>query len=186
MRCKESLTGQYLSGAKKIYVPDARRPGNGSSIIVKGAREHNLKHIDVEFPLGKFVCVTGVSGSGKSSLVNEILYKGAARVTNRLQEVPGEYDEILGLEHIDKVIDIDPVSYTHRLARLVASRKAKTEARQVSRQEAQCFSTWRFKGGAECDSKACLLYTSPAERRLRQNSRADPPRRDAAGGNGLL
>ena len=116
MRCKESLTGQYLSGAKKIYVPDARRPGNGSSIIVKGAREHNLKHIDVEFPLGKFVCVTGVSGSGKSSLVNEILYKGAARVTNRLQEVPGEYDEILGLEHIDKVIDIDqsPIGRTPR------------------------------------------------------------------------
>lgn len=76
IRCKESLTGQYLSGAKKIYVPDARRPGNGSSIIVKGAREHNLKHIDVEFPLGKFVCVTGVSGSGKSSLVNEICIKG--------------------------------------------------------------------------------------------------------------
>ena len=116
MRCKESLTGQYLSGAKKIYVPDARRLGNGSSIIVKGAREHNLKHIDVEFPLGKFVCVTGVSGSGKSSLVNEILYKGAARVTNRLQEVPGEYDEILGLEHIDKVIDIDqsPIGRTPR------------------------------------------------------------------------
>ena len=116
MRCKESLTGQYLSGAKKIYVPDARRPGNGSSIIVKGAREHNLKHIDVEFPLGKFVCVTGVSGSGKSSLVNEILYKGAARVTNRLQEVPGEHDEILGLEHIDKVIDIDqsPIGRTPR------------------------------------------------------------------------
>lgn len=116
IRCKESLTGQYLSGAKKIYVPDARRPGNGSSIIVKGAREHNLKHIDVEFPLGKFVCVTGVSGSGKSSLVNEILYKGAARVTNRLQEVPGEHDEILGLEHIDKVIDIDqsPIGRTPR------------------------------------------------------------------------
>ena len=114
MRCEESLTGQYLSGAKKIYVPDERRPGNGSSIIVKGAREHNLKNIDVEFPLGKFVCVTGVSGSG-SSLVNEILYKGAARVTN-LQEVPGEYDTILGLEHIDKVIDIDqsPIGRTPR------------------------------------------------------------------------
>ena len=116
MRCKESLTGQYLSGAKKIYIPDERRQGNGNSIIVKGAREHNLKNIDVEFPLGKFVCVTGVSGSGKSSLVNEILYKGAARVTNRLQEEPGEYDTILGLEHIDKVIDIDqsPIGRTPR------------------------------------------------------------------------
>ncbi len=116
MNCKESLTGQYLSGAKKIYVPDQRRQGNGNSIIVKGAREHNLKNIDVEFPLGKFVCVTGVSGSGKSSLINEILYKGAAKITNRLQEEPGEHDEILGLEHIDKVIDIDqsPIGRTPR------------------------------------------------------------------------
>ncbi len=116
MNCKESLTGQYLSGARKIYVPDERRQGNGNRIIVKGASEHNLKNIDVEFPLGKFVCVTGVSGSGKSSLVNEILYKGAAKITNRLQEEPGEHDEILGLEHIDKVIDIDqsPIGRTPR------------------------------------------------------------------------
>lgn len=114
--CKESLTGQYLSGTKKIFVPEHRRPGNGEKIVIKGARENNLKNIDVEIPLGKFVCVTGVSGSGKSSLINEILYKGAARVTNRLQEEPGEFDEILGLENIDKVIDIDqsPIGKTPR------------------------------------------------------------------------
>ena len=116
MACAESITGQYLSGRKKIKVPAERRPGNGKSITVKGARQNNLKSIDVEFPLGKFICVTGVSGSGKSSLVNEILYKGAARVTNRLQEEAGIHDEILGLEHIDKVIDIDqsPIGRTPR------------------------------------------------------------------------
>ena len=116
MKCKESITGQYLSGAKKIYVPSERRAGNGLKITVKGARQNNLKNIDVDFPLGKFICVTGVSGSGKSSLVNEILYKGAAKITNRLQEEPGEHDAILGLENIDKVIDIDqsPIGRTPR------------------------------------------------------------------------
>ena len=116
MNCKESLTGQYLSGARKIFVPNERRPGNGEKLIIKGARQNNLKNIDVEIPLGKFVCVTGVSGSGKSSLVNEILYKGAARVTNRLQEEPGAFDELIGLENIDKVIDIDqsPIGRTPR------------------------------------------------------------------------
>ena len=111
-----SITGQYLSGARKIEVPKVRREGNGQFITVKGARENNLKNIDVEIPLGKFVCVTGVSGSGKSSLINEILYKGSARVINRLQEDAGDHDEILGLENIDKVIDIDqsPIGRTPR------------------------------------------------------------------------
>ena len=114
--CSESITGQYLSGKKKISVPKTRREGNGNKLTIKGAREHNLKNIDVDIPLGKFVCVTGVSGSGKSSLVNEILYKGAARVTNKLQEEAGDFDEILGLENIDKVIDIDqaPIGKTPR------------------------------------------------------------------------
>ena len=116
MACPESITGQYLSGKKKIPVPDYRRPGNGLKLTIRGARQNNLKNIDVDIPLGKFVCVTGVSGSGKSSLVNEILYKGAAHVTNRLQEEPGDHDRIDGLEHIDKVIDIDqsPIGRTPR------------------------------------------------------------------------
>ncbi len=114
--CKESITGQYLSGVRKIAVPEERRPGNGQYITIKGAKQNNLKNIDVKIPLGKMVCVTGVSGSGKSSLVNEILYKGAARVTNRLQAEPGLHDGMEGLENIDKVIDIDqsPIGKTPR------------------------------------------------------------------------
>ncbi len=114
--CPESITGQYLRGEKKISVPAERRPGNGFSLKVVGARENNLKNIDVEFPLGKFVCVTGVSGSGKSSLINEILYKGAAAKTNGLRERAGAHDRIEGLEHIDKVINIDqsPIGRTPR------------------------------------------------------------------------
>ncbi len=114
--CKESLTGQYLSGEKKIYVPSKRREGNGKTLTIKGARQNNLKNVDVDFPLGKFICVTGVSGSGKSSLINEILYKGVSKVTNKTLDEPGEHDEILGIENIDKVIDIDqsPIGRTPR------------------------------------------------------------------------
>ncbi len=114
--CKESITGQYLSGVRRIEIPKNRRPGNGLSLQVLGAAENNLKNIDVEIPAGKLVCVTGVSGSGKSSLVNQIIYKGVASVTNRLQETPGKYREIRGIENFDKVIDIDqsPIGRTPR------------------------------------------------------------------------
>ncbi len=105
--CPRSVTGQYLSGKKKIPVPPVRRAGNGRSITVRGARENNLKNIDVEFPLGKFTCVTGVSGSGKSSLVNEILYKALAAGLNRAKTRPGKCDGVDGMEYADKVIAID-------------------------------------------------------------------------------
>ena len=102
-----SITGQYLSGAKKIPLPEKRREGNGKSQKIFGAAENNLRHIDVEFPLGTFTCVTGVSGSGKSSLVNEILYKKLAGSLNRARTRPGKFDRIEGLEHLDKVVGID-------------------------------------------------------------------------------
>ena len=105
--CPRSVTGQYLSGKKKIPVPAARRKGNGHSITVRGAREHNLKNIDVSFPMGAFTCVTGVSGSGKSSLVNEILYKALAAGLNRAKIRPGKCDGVEGMEFADKVISID-------------------------------------------------------------------------------
>ena len=114
--CKESVTGQYLSGAKKIPVPQKRRTGNGSFLKVVGARQNNLKNIDVKIPLGEFVCVTGVSGSGKSSLVNEIIYKHLASALNRAKTVAGDFDEIKGVDSLDKVIDIDqsPIGKTPR------------------------------------------------------------------------
>ena len=105
--CERSVTGQYLSGRRRIPVPTKRREGKGHSLIVRGARENNLKNIDVEFPLGKLICVTGVSGSGKSSLVNEILYKTLAAEKNRVKIRPGRSDVIEGLEYVDKVIVLD-------------------------------------------------------------------------------
>ncbi|MBQ2091750.1 MAG: excinuclease ABC subunit UvrA, partial [Clostridia bacterium] len=107
MKCKNSVTGQFLSGKRKIPVPEKRRPGNGTFLTVKGASENNLKDVDVKIPLGTFTCVTGVSGSGKSSLVNEVIQKTLARDLNRAKSFPGKCKEITGLENLDKVIDID-------------------------------------------------------------------------------
>ena len=114
--CRESITGDYLSGRKKIPVPEKRREGSGKSIRIRGARENNLKNIDVEIPLGKLVCVTGVSGSGKSSLINEIFYKTLAAEKNRVKVRPGRCDGIDGLEYVDKVIALDqsPIGRTPR------------------------------------------------------------------------
>ena len=105
--CPESLTGQYLSGRRRIPVPPERRSGDGRLLTVRGAAEHNLKHIDVSFKLGAFNCVTGVSGSGKSSLVNSILLRRLSRDLNRARCRPGKHDAVEGLEHLDKVIAID-------------------------------------------------------------------------------
>ncbi len=116
LECSESITGQYLSGKMKIEVPRKRREGNGLYLTIKGAKEHNLKNINVKIPLGKLVCVTGVSGSGKSSLVNEILYKHLACKLNRARIKCGDFREMDGLENLDKVICIDqsPIGRTPR------------------------------------------------------------------------
>ena len=115
-KCKESITGQYLSGAKKIDIPVNRRSGNGSKIKILGAKENNLKNIDVNIPLGTFVCITGVSGSGKSSLINEILYKHLSHKLNGSKLRAGKHKDIIGIENLDKVIDINqsPIGRTPR------------------------------------------------------------------------
>jgi excinuclease ABC subunit A len=116
MACKESITGQYLSGAKQITLPSKRRPGNGGELVIRGARQNNLKNIDVRIPLGKFVCITGVSGSGKSTLIDEIMYKKLAQILYRSRERAGDCDDIIGVELIDKVVNIDqsPIGRTPR------------------------------------------------------------------------
>jgi excinuclease ABC subunit A len=111
-----SLTGAYLSGRLRVPIPQKRRNGNGKSLVVVGARENNLKNIDVRIPLGRFVCITGVSGSGKSTLMVEILYKALARYLHGARALPGDHDRIDGKEHIDKIINIDqsPIGRTPR------------------------------------------------------------------------
>ena len=116
MDCRGSSTGDYLSGRKEISLPKERRPGSGDNLIIRGARQNNLKDIDVPIPLGRFVCITGVSGSGKSTLIDEILYKKLAQIFYKAKDRPGECDGIEGLEHIDKVVNIDqsPIGRTPR------------------------------------------------------------------------
>ena len=116
MTCPDSVTGQYLSGAKRVEIPASRRKGNGHFLKVRGAAENNLKHIDVDIPLGTFTCVTGVSGSGKSSLVTEVIEKTLGTELNRRKVRPGKSDGVFGLEYLDKVIDIDqtPIGRTPR------------------------------------------------------------------------
>lgn len=115
-KVKKSVTGDYLSGRKKIDIPNKRRKSNGKAIEIIGAKEHNLKNINVKIPLGQFICVTGVSGSGKSTLINEILYKTVARELNGSNERPGKCKEVKGIENIDKIVNIDqsPIGRTPR------------------------------------------------------------------------
>jgi len=116
VNCERSITGQYLSGRRKIEIPAVRRQPNGKWLMIRGAAEHNLKEIDVDIPLGMFTCITGVSGSGKSSLINEIVYKRLARDLNRAKTKPGRHEDMLGMEHLNKIINIDqsPIGRTPR------------------------------------------------------------------------
>ena len=162
--CKKSITGQYLSGAKKIETPKTRREGNGEEITIKGARCHNLRNIDVNVPLGKFVCVTGVSGSGKSSLINEILGKAAAEAANGSKQDAGEHDEIVGLDNIDKVITIDqspigrtprsnPATYTKMFDKIRDLFGALPEAKMRGFGKSRfSFNNSAAKGGGRCEA----------------------------------
>ncbi len=117
LKCENSITGQYLSGKRKVEVPETRRKGNGKKLRIVGASQNNLKNVTVDIPLGEFVCVTGVSGiPGKSSLVNEILYKHLAAELNRAKTRPGAFKQMKGLENLDKVIEINqaPIGRTPR------------------------------------------------------------------------
>ena len=116
MECPESLTGQYLSGKRKIDVPSSRRPGSGRKLTFRGCRQNNLKDLDVSFPLEKLICITGVSGSGKSSLLNDIVFKKLNVELNRAREIPGKFSSVEGLEYVDKCIGIDqsPIGRTPR------------------------------------------------------------------------
>ena len=116
IRCERSITGQYLSGLREIPIPEKRRKGTGKCLTVRGAAENNLRRVDVSIPLGVMTCVTGVSGSGKSSLVNEVIYKALAAELNRVKVYPGKYESIEGLEYLDKIIAIDqsPIGRTPR------------------------------------------------------------------------
>ena len=116
MRAPESVTGRFLSGERRVAVPAERRAGSGKSLRIVGARENNLKNITAEIPLGTFVCVTGVSGSGKSSLITDILYRALAQSLYRARERPGAHERIEGLDQLDKVVDIDqsPIGRTPR------------------------------------------------------------------------
>ena len=115
-QCPDSITGQYLSGRRKIPLPEERRRGNGKDLVIKGARENNLKNVDVPIPLGNLVCITGVSGSGKSSLIHEVLFKKLSQMLYHARDKPGECDSVLGIENIDKVVKIDqsPIGRTPR------------------------------------------------------------------------
>ncbi|MBE6701628.1 MAG: excinuclease ABC subunit UvrA, partial [Ruminococcaceae bacterium] len=155
-KCKKSITGKYLSGTEKIEIPKKRRTGNGKFLSVVSATENNLKSVNVDIPLGKFTCVTGVSGSGKSSLVNEIIYKTLARDLNRASTIPGKAKAVTGIEHLDKVIDIDqspigraprsnPATYTGVFSHIRALFASTTDAKE--RGYGQDRFSFNLKGG---------------------------------------